>query len=154
MKKISILLLLLAITGITGLVHAQQWEQRADGFYKDGQLYTGTYETSHSNGQPESVRNFVNGLEDGASNYYNEGGKLIEIRAWNIGKKHGTWLKFTAEGQKTGEANYVNDVKQGKWFIWDEKGTLRYEMHYTDGRKTGNWYMWDENGKLIGEKQY
>ncbi|MBK9291692.1 MAG: toxin-antitoxin system YwqK family antitoxin [Bacteroidetes bacterium] len=133
---------------------AQELVRGADGFYLNGQLYTGEYITRHANGQTESVRNFVMGLEDGVSRYYNEAGMLIELRAWSNGKKHGTWVTFNADGKKTGEANYANDLKHGKWFIWDDNGTLRYEMNYLNGNKTGSWYMWDEQGRLVEEKQY
>lgn len=134
--------------------HAQDLVRGNDGFYLNGQLFTGEYKTSFANGQTESVRNFVRGLEDGISSYYDPSGVLVELRAWSNGKKHGTWVTFNLQGRKTGEANYENDQKHGKWFIWDDNGTLRYEMHYVAGKKTGIWFMWDEQGKLVEEKQY
>jgi antitoxin component YwqK of YwqJK toxin-antitoxin module len=133
---------------------SQELIRGSDGFYLNGQLFTGEYKSTYANGQTESIRNFVRGLEDGVSRYYDQSGNLLELRAWSNGKKHGTWVTFNVQGRKTGEANYENDLKHGKWFIWDDNGTLRYEMQYVAGKKTGTWYMWDEQGKLIEEKQY
>lgn len=135
-------------------VYSQDLVRGGDGFYLNGQLFTGEHITSYDNGQIESVRNFIKGLEDGVSKYYDAQGNLIELRAWSNGKKHGTWVTYNALGKKTGEANYENDLKHGKWYIWDDNGTLRYEMMYTRGKKTGSWFMWDEQGKLLEEKEY
>lgn len=134
--------------------YAQDLVRGNDGYYMNGQLFTGEFKTYFANGQTESVRNFIRGLEDGLSSYYDMSGVLVELRAWGNGKKHGTWVTFNLQGKKTGEASYENDQKHGKWFIWDDNGTLRYEMHYIAGKKTGIWFMWDEQGKLVEEKQY
>lgn len=134
--------------------HAQELVRGSDGYYLNGQLFTGEHITRHNNGQIESVRSFVRGLEEGVSKYYDASGALLELRAWSNGKKHGTWVTYNPQGKKTGEANYENDLKHGKWFIWDENGTLRYEMVYLNGKKFGVWYMWDEQGKLIEQKEH
>lgn len=133
---------------------SQELVRGSDGYYVNGQLFTGEYVKRYDNGQIESVRNFVRGLEDGVSKYYDTAGNLIELRAWSNGKKHGTWITYNASGKKTGEANYENDLKHGKWYIWDDNGILRYEMMYVNGKKTGTWFMWDEQGKLLEEKEY
>jgi len=135
-------------------VSAQELELKPDGYYRNGFLFTGTHMTYHDNGKPESERHFSDGLEHGISNYYDSTGVLIEVRAWNLGRKHGTWITYGPSGQKTGEANYANDLKHGKWYIWDENGVLRYEMDYINGKKAGSWFMWNEKGELIDEKKH
>ncbi|HMM11502.1 MAG TPA: toxin-antitoxin system YwqK family antitoxin [Bacteroidales bacterium] len=151
-KSILLLAVVWMLTSVTA--STQELVKGSDGFYLNGQLFTGEYVTRHANGQLESVRSFVHGLEDGVSRYYDLSGNLIELRAWSNGKKHGTWITFNTQGHKTGEANYQNDLKHGKWFIWDEQGILRYEMLYTNGKKTGTWFMWDEQGQLVEKKEY
>lgn len=150
--RASFIFILLIFASVRG--YSQELTRGSDGFYLNGQLYTGEHTTHYKNGQIESVRNFVRGLEDGVSKYYDASGTLIELRAWSNGKKHGTWVTYNAYGKKTGEANYENDLKHGKWYIWDDNGTLRYEMMYNQGKKIGTWFMWDEQGKLLEEKEY
>ncbi|PKP53440.1 MAG: toxin-antitoxin system YwqK family antitoxin [Bacteroidetes bacterium HGW-Bacteroidetes-1] len=152
MKKLTLIGLIILLGSFTSF--GQELEQHKDGYYKDGVLFSGTVKTTFANGQLESARTFIRGLEDDLSQYYDSTGRIIETRAWRNGKKHGTWITYGSDGIKTGEANYYNDTKHGKWFIWDDKGILRYEMNYENGKKIGLWFMWDENGKLIGEKQY
>ncbi len=124
-----------------------------DGYYfKNGKLFTGTFEQHDDTGQLTARISVKNGLPDGISEYYS-GGKLVEKHSYRNGDKHGTWEQFENE-KKISEAIYHKDKKHDKWLIWDTNGTLRYEMYYKKGKKIGAWKMWDENGKLISEKTY
>lgn len=137
---------------ITATITAQNLERLQDGYYKDGKLANGSYETFSEDGILSSTRHFVDGKEDGISVYYFSNGEKQEERAWRVALKHGTWVTWSINGIRTAVANYEDDKKHGKWYIWDENGVLRYEMSYNSGERIGSWFMWDEAGKLVDEK--
>jgi antitoxin component YwqK of YwqJK toxin-antitoxin module len=139
---------------ITATLTAQNLERRQDGFYRDGKLANGSFESFTKDGVLSSTRHFVDGKEDGISVYYFINGNKQEERAWKKGLKHGTWVTWSANGSRTAVANYEDDKKHGKWYIWDENGVLRYEMNYLEGERTGSWFMWDEDGSLVDEKLF
>lgn len=89
-----------------------------------------------------------------ANNYkvtnYFENGNVKEIGEFANGKMHGSWLSFTKEGIKAGEASYNNGLKQGEWKIYDQSGNMRYTINYENGRIM-NATNYDSNGKLVAE---
>ncbi len=138
----------------SGVLLGQEVVKSEDGKYRqNGEIYTGTHKTYHSNGELATERTFVNGLEHGISLYFFENLQKKEERAFKEGKKDGKWTTWNVKGQVTAIAHYLSDKKHGKWFVY-HGGVKRFEMNYDNGEKVGTWFMWDENGELISEKTF
>ncbi len=152
MKKITAILAVL----FTFTVSQAQIASGEDGkYYADNNsLYSGSYTENFSDGTIRMKMELKNGVADGNTYIYSEGGNLLETRSYSEGKFNGTWLTYSDSGIKVAEAHYLNNKKDGIWLIWDNSGKLRYQMEYKAGEKTGLWKEWDENGSLIREKNY
>lgn len=57
--------------------------------------------------------------------YFYSNGAIAQEGTFNKdNERHGKWISYNLEGQKTAKAEYKNGEKAGKWFFWsDEKLT-------------------------------
>ncbi len=76
--------------------------------------------------QKPKVETLENGLTQ--ATFYHENGKIAQQGTFLDGKRHGEWISYDADGNKTAVAQYTQDKKSGKWFIW--KGDLLTEVDY------------------------
>ena len=151
MKKILIIGLL-----FFSYIANSQIVEGEDGLYYDenNEIFTGEYIENFEKGKLKLKMYILNGKLDGNVEYFFKDGSKKEIRAYDNGLMHGTWITWSEKGIKIAEANYKNNVKDGKWYVWDENDVKRYEMEYEEGKKVGVWFIWDENGKLVNEKDF
>ena len=131
---------------------------QSDGlFFTDAtqtKLYTGELKEFYDNGALKLEINIKEGKPQGAYIVYFSNGKPNEVRSYRNGIFHGIWRTYNEAGLLIAEAQYQNNKKHGTWHVWDDSGIMRYEMQYNNGKKSGVWFMWDEKGKLISEKKY
>ncbi|KQC34495.1 MULTISPECIES: toxin-antitoxin system YwqK family antitoxin [Nonlabens] len=70
-------------------------------------------------------------LKDGkiAATYFHEDGTIAQQGFFLNNKRHGEWISYNKEGQKTAQAEFDNGKKTGKWFIWngDELTEVDYQ---------------------------
>jgi antitoxin component YwqK of YwqJK toxin-antitoxin module len=60
-------------------------------------------------------------MEDGIikATYFHDNGAVAQIGTFLENKRHGEWISYDANGQKTAKAEYKNNRKAGKWFFWN-----------------------------------
>ena len=58
------------------------------------------------------------------------GGQIQEVGNWYRGELHGTWAMWAENGQKVGEAHYLNGHKTGCWKLWNEMGEWQFDLYY------------------------
>lgn len=103
--------------------------------------------TYHSNGSPESVTSYVNGLEEGEKFTYLPGGEPNTVEQWTKGQQHGTTVVFE-NGEKVSEMPYVNGNKQGIEHRYGEDGkTVVQDVAWVQGCKHGPTYTYVGNSK-------
>ncbi len=52
--------------------------------------------------------------------YFHENGKVSQTGTFLNNKRHGEWISYDTDGQKTAQAAYSHDRKTGKWFFWND----------------------------------
>jgi antitoxin component YwqK of YwqJK toxin-antitoxin module len=152
MKKLLVLLGFFAL--IITATKAQNIEEIDGIFYKNSEIFTGTYINFYTENQIKSEVKIRKGEKHGKTNIYFENGNLNEIRSYKHNAMHGKWTMFNEHGIKVSIARYKNGNKHGKWTIWNDYGNLLYELEYANGKKAGVWKKYDEQGKLISERKY
>ncbi|MHA8060364.1 toxin-antitoxin system YwqK family antitoxin [Aquirufa beregesia] len=105
------------------------------------QIYPNTTDTA-------SIEHYVNGLEDGIWRKYYPSSQLYEIRAYDRGKKTGTYEAWWDNGKRMRVFEFENDEYQGICREWNEDGQLIKEMHYEKGHEQGAQKMFYDNGKI------
>jgi antitoxin component YwqK of YwqJK toxin-antitoxin module len=136
---------------------AQDVILKKDRYYnrQTGKLYTGVFkEYDSETAALISETTIRDGYLDGVTTLYFSSGKVMEIRTYLSGKKHGTWMTYNEAGIKTAEAAFSEGKKDGHWYIWDDNGVLRYDMFYVNGEKKGTWLIMDENGKEVSREVF
>jgi antitoxin component YwqK of YwqJK toxin-antitoxin module len=73
---------------------------------------------------------YKDGLKDGTSRGWYQGGKLKNIKTFKDGQKHGLFTE------------------------WYENGKKRVEMTYKDGEWDGLYTEWDKDGQVVREDIY
>lgn len=149
MKQV-IIVVAFSLLGLMG--YAQK--QNDKGLYvdNDGKLLSAVI--SSLNNGIRSELTILNGVAEGAANYYDEAGNLIESGSFTNGQKHDKWIRYNANKSVSAIAFYNAGKKHGTWSVFDENGIKRMEMTYANGEKTGIWYTFDENGTIASSKSY
>lgn len=72
------------------------------------------------------------------------------------GRLHGRWTVFFANGSKSWERLYENNLQEGYQRHWNENGDLVEEQFFHLGQLHGPWKKWDANGAQedVGEFYY
>ncbi|PZX43978.1 hypothetical protein LX97_00983 [Nonlabens dokdonensis] len=72
-------------------------------------------------GMAQEVKPTFEKMEDGLvkATYYHENGAVAQVGTFLNNERHGEWISYSAEGQKTAKAEYKNNRKAGKWFFWN-----------------------------------
>jgi len=140
------------------------------GAYINGQPDS-TWKWYFSNGKIMREEFFYDGLSDGLLTEYDKEGKIVTQGDYLEGKRegkwfydagdnrdegeyaegmrNGTWQSFYADGNKSFEGKFIDDLPNGKhtWF-WDN-GKIKQEGNYVMGRKNGEWKKFDDAGFLL-----
>lgn len=71
-------------------------------------------------------------MDDGVvkATYFHDNGTVAQTGTFVDNKRHGEWISYNIDGQKTAKAEYKNNRKAGKWFFW--KGDQLTEVDYSD----------------------
>jgi len=113
------------------------WEDRYD---KDGltylkdtdELFTGTLERCHDNGQVGVLTQYLDGRPDGLNQYFHENGQLSERSNWKDGKENGLTEKFDKEGVLTDTSMFdMGKLLEEKAFTQDD-GYIKIEKPSKD----------------------
>lgn len=119
-----------------------------------GEVYSGDYKESDSNGKLTYSAIIKNGVLDGSVVYFYPSGNRKETGSYREGLKHGVWERYEDNGVKTAQGNYNEGKKDGVWLVWDANGVKRFEMKYKDGEKVDTWFEYDSTGSLTAERTF
>lgn len=125
-----------------GTVYFDQ-DQNAVMHSKSGKPYTGSCKVCHINGNLEMYLTYQDGKPLGQDTIWYENGEPQLIRSHDVegmGKEHGTWKLYRADGSLKWEKTYVYGA---------EDGESRYYFPDSSLQKIETW----KNGELHGKKQ-
>jgi antitoxin component YwqK of YwqJK toxin-antitoxin module len=133
-----------------------QWVEWGDEFvssskgvtYYRGERFTGTQYQLYPSGDTVSVVAFENGLRNGMSREWFDGGRHKSIRFYHNGKMEGEHLGWYANGQRRFVYHFSNDVFHGSVKEWAMNGNPYREFNYVDGQERGRQKMWEADGRL------
>jgi antitoxin component YwqK of YwqJK toxin-antitoxin module len=115
--------------------------------------------TYFKNGDPETISEYINGLEEGVKKIFTQGGVPIRIEEWSLGKQHGVTTLFQ-NGEKKIELIYVYGTLDGIEKRYREGNLLVEEVmwknnerhgptySYLNGKKITYWYL---NGRQVSQ---
>ncbi|NTW25588.1 MAG: toxin-antitoxin system YwqK family antitoxin [Lentimicrobium sp.] len=117
--------------------------------YREGQLH-GIQVVYYENLRKKSEEsNYVNGVKDGLSRWYNtEGNILVEYNYVN-GLLEGEQKSFYSNKNIRTSEIYKNNQNEGAYLEYHENGSVKVTGEYKAGLKDGKWIEYDENGKII-----
>lgn len=95
----------------------------------------------------------------------------------NLQIKHGNFIYYYENGQKSNEGEFINNNKDGEWKYWYENGELssieffkngillssegyfengqkKYSGQFNHGLRNGQWTYWGLNGKIAATGEY
>ena len=96
----------------------------------------GLVEYYYPNGHLKESVSFVDGVQDGPYNSYDNEGILVFEGNMSKGMKQGTWTTWYDEVQKAEEKNYLDDELHGEWTFWYIDGTVKRVEVYNHGKMT------------------
>ena len=111
------------------------------------------------NGDPETITEYINGLEEGVKKVFTQGGVPIRIEEWSLGKQHGVTTLFK-NGEKQSELIYSYGILDGIEKRYREGNLLVEEVmwknnerhgptySYLNGKKLTYWYL---NGRQVSQ---
>lgn len=94
-----------------------------------------------------SIEKLDNGLTK--VTFYHENGKVSQVGTLLENKRHGEWISYNAQGEKTAKAEYKQDRKSGKWFFWN--GDTLSEVDY-DNNTVANVNTWINKSAVASNK--
>ncbi|MFL0161397.1 toxin-antitoxin system YwqK family antitoxin [Aquirufa salirivi] len=113
------------------------------------EVFSGTlFRNFPNSNDTASIEHYENGLEEGIWRKYYPSGHLYEIRAYDQGKKTGTYEAWWDNGRRMRVFEFENDEYQGLCREWNQGGQLIKEMHYEKGHEQGAQKMFYDNGKI------
>lgn len=130
------------------------WQGKVVWFYPDGDtLQTAHYETGALNGQLKtfynasqiySIRNFVNGKEEGRyMEYYPDGSMLGEL-FYRDGIYNGIMTRYFRNGQVKYTGKLNNGYQDSVWTEYFDNGKMKSLIDYSMGEVKGRHYIFEE----------
>lgn len=117
--------------------------------FLNGHPFSGEIFTLYPGSKDTSVtKYFLEGKEHGIWKKFYPDGKLTEQRAFENGKKMGSYLAWWPNGKKQLDYQFKDDEYEGICREWNVKGLLLKQMNYTKGHEDGAQKWWYENGKI------
>lgn len=127
--------------------------------------------SNYENGQVESIKSFVYGIEAGVWLFFSKNGQLIEYMSFDFNQKDiflSTPISFkhaipivlgnkidgfdTVSYDTAFEREYYKLPTTHRFYY--PNGKLRYERHFNENKKDGVWLYYNEFGKLIKKEKY
>ncbi|WP_438961543.1 toxin-antitoxin system YwqK family antitoxin [Nonlabens sp.] len=72
--------------------------------------------------------------------YFYSNGDIAQIGTFNKdNERHGEWISYNLEGQKTAQAEYENGKKAGKWFFWSDEQLTEVDYSNNAIVAVNNW---------------
>ena len=91
------------------LVGKKDYDKDGFTYLKDtDELFTGTLERCHENGQVGILTNYLDGRPDGLNQYFHENGQLSKRTNWKDGKEDGLSERFDQDGNLIETDMYKN----------------------------------------------
>jgi antitoxin component YwqK of YwqJK toxin-antitoxin module len=81
-------------------------------------------------------------------------GTLATYRREGQAEKHGTWVTWHANGQKSLQGQFTNGLPDGDFVWWHENGQRSLQASYSQGKKDGVWTWWHPNGQKSIQGEY
>lgn len=111
----------------------------------------GSYTEWYINGNLKSKKNYVDGLLEGPSSFYNIGGDTISHFQFKEDKMNGLSRVETKDGQLIKTVNYEYGDLNGEVVYYYSNGQVNVKGEYLVSIPEGKWEYFDEKGKKIGE---
>jgi antitoxin component YwqK of YwqJK toxin-antitoxin module len=99
-------------------------------------------------GDTAEIAFYRHGIEHGVLMRFYPGGVVKDQRAFENGRKVGTFTSWWVNGKKKLEYLFENDEYQGRCREWNAEGLLIKEMNYERGHEQGPQKMFYDNGKI------
>ncbi|WP_250464074.1 toxin-antitoxin system YwqK family antitoxin [Microbulbifer litoralis] len=141
-----------------GVLHGSKRHFYADGQleievpYIDGEEQDGERICYNEDGQVKLRYSIVDGEKHGVQEYFRDDGVIYKRVHYKHGKYDGLVQRFSRDGQKIFEANYVDDERLGAVREWHE-GQLTRETYYRANKRHGTAKRW-EDGVLVKALHY
>jgi antitoxin component YwqK of YwqJK toxin-antitoxin module len=152
-----IIITLLVLVSCSKEVIITEEEIKPDLFYRSNDInpYTGTCKVlfNDTNLLKEKFH-FKNGILDGDAEVFYRDGKLRWKGKYKSGCSVGKWEYWDQNGNKTIEANYLNDTLNGPFYSWYSSGLIKEKGQYSQNSRTGKWISFNETGQVISETIY
>ncbi len=113
--------------------------------------------STHSNGNPESVSYFVEKKGQKflkKKRLFYDNGQLKMEGNFKKGIRHGYWVHYFENGQKADMAWYIKGQLNGRTVSYYKTGKTRYAGYYKNGDRIRNWIFFDEKGELEKKIKY
>jgi len=112
-------------------------DDEVDLTYSD--IFTGVRNTYHENGNIETERTFVEGVENGSAKGWFENGELEFEASKKDGYPHGKVKNYYKNGQIEIEVEFDNGVEYGVQRFYNQDGTIRKEINHDEIIRKVNW---------------
>ena len=76
------------------------------------------------------------------------------LQQFQRGKRHGTYVSWYSNQQKSEKGTFANGQRNGLWTEWYKNGQKNEEGSYKDNSRDGAWVFWYENGQKSSEGIY
>ncbi len=99
----------------------------------------------------QDMKPAVEKLDNGLTKvtFYHENGKVAQVGTLLESKRHGEWISYNAQCEKTAKAEYKHDRKSGKWFFWN--GDTLSEVDY-DNNTVAHVNTWINKSAVASNK--
>ncbi len=126
---------------------SDDFEVRNDIVYKNGELYTGVYQTYYENGNIEFEEEYLNGKAHGHHKNYFQNGNLKNDKLYENNQPNGKSQIFYKTGEIEIEGNYLKGKLNGTLIQFYKNGKKSREKFYKNDKEIKRLQDWDENGK-------
>lgn len=121
--------------------------------YRKG-LITGKGYIYYENGPVMEESNYMYGLKDGISKWFDENNKQVAQYDYKNGEFNGTNYMYFPNGNVKTEKNYKNNILNGEFKELYPTGKLKTLGTYVNGLKHGDWIEYDTRGQETGKKTF
>lgn len=98
--------------------------------------------------------NYRDGVLNGLSRFYYPNGEPYELKNYINGVQEGSWEKYNETGVLRLKGNYQAGEKNGKIFLYGDNGKVVTKGLYTNGHQDGDWVYYDPEGKIKKKETY
>jgi antitoxin component YwqK of YwqJK toxin-antitoxin module len=118
-------------------------------YYKNGELYSGTYTCNNDEKKVKEQGVISNGLIDSLV-FFKGNGEMSEI-IWYKDNQPLNRRLYRNAGTTNLVINLKDNVEHGSWERFYLNGQLNEQCFYDNGEPIGVWKTWDRNGIIIME---